>query len=249
MRLYLFLDRLRLPCGYTGKFFLIASAAANLPLAAALFLILRERPVDWALLGVLLAATLAGTVLALLGTHALLAPVRQSAGALRAYADHETLPALPLGYRDLAGGLMTVTQETLAKLDTALAAARGARQEALESLQRRERALAEVTHELRTPLNAVLGFAELLQMQPHGPIGHQRYAEFANDIAEGGQHMLALIEDVQRFAALREGKQGIERQEVEVVALAQRAARLLRTEAAKRGIAISVDVPPGLTVL
>ncbi|WP_458096975.1 sensor histidine kinase [Roseomonas sp. WA12] len=248
MRLYLFLDRFGVPFGYTGKFFLVSFVATHLPLTGALLLLMRDRPADWPLLGVLVATTLAGTVLALLGTRALLAPVRESTHALRAYASDEALPALPVGHADLAGRLMTATQETLAELDTALTAARGARQEALDSLQRRERAMAEVTHELRTPLNAVLGFAELLQMQPHGPLGHQRYAEFVHDIAEGGQHMLALIEDVQGFVAVREGKQALELQPVAFAPLAQRAGRLLRAEAAARGMTITQAVPDGLTV-
>lgn len=248
MSLYLFMDRLRLPFGYAGKFFLVAFVATHLPLISAALLMFRDRPVDWPMLGILLLATLAGTVLALLCTRALLAPVRETTRALLAYAEEEALPDLPVHPRDLAGRLMRATQETLATLDTALTAARGARQEALDTARRRERALAEVTHELRTPLNAVLGFAELLQMQPHGPLGHARYAEFVSDITEGGQHMLSLIEDVQHFTALREGKQQLERQRVELASLARRATRLLRTESANRQMTLVDRTPPRLAV-
>ncbi|SHJ64875.1 Signal transduction histidine kinase [Roseomonas rosea] len=249
MRLYVFLDRLRAPFGYAGKFFIVAFVATHIPLISVLLLLLRDRPADWQLLAVLLGATLLGTGLALMGIRALLQPVRQTTEALQTYAREEALPALPVHHRDLAGRMMAATQETLAALDTALLAARGARQEALDSARRRERALAEVTHELRTPLNAVLGFAELLQMQPHGPLGHESYNAFANDIAEGGQHMLSLIEDVQHFAALREGKQQLERQRVELAPLAQRAARLLRAEAASREMTLDQRVPPGLVAM
>ena len=249
MRLYLLLDRLGVPFGYTGKFFLVAFVATHLPLIAALLLLLREGPADWTLLAVLLGATLLGTALSLLGTRALLSPVRRSTEALLGYAAQGALPALPVGHPDLAGRLLGATQATLAGLDTALTAAQGARQEALDAVRRRERALAEVTHELRTPLNAVLGFAELLQMQPHGPLGHQLYAEFVQDIAAGGQHMLALIEDVQRFAAVRDGTQSLDLQPVDLGALAQRASRLLRAEAASREMEVSVRVPPGLSVV
>ncbi|WP_338662830.1 HAMP domain-containing sensor histidine kinase [Pararoseomonas sp. SCSIO 73927] len=249
MRLYLLLHQLRVPFGYVGKFFIVAFVAIHLPLTAALLLLLRDRPADWTLLSVLLTATLVGTALSLLALRALLAPVRLSAGALRAYEVDEALPDLPVGLPDLAGRLMTTTQETLASLDTALTAARGARHEALEAVRRRERALAEVTHELRTPLNAVLGFAELLQMQPHGPLGHKLYADFVNDIADGGQHMLTLIEDVQRFAALREGRTALDTQPVDLAALGQRAARLLRAEAAGRDMDLQVQIPPGLRAM
>ncbi|TPG59540.1 sensor histidine kinase [Roseomonas nepalensis] len=249
MRLYLLLDRLRLPLGYAGKFFLVAFVATHLPLVAAVLLLLREGRPDWTLVGVLLAATVAGLALAVAGIHALLAPVRESTRALGDFAVSGALPELPLGHADTAGRLMGVTQGTLAALDTALTAARGAQREALEAARRRERAMTEVTHELRTPLNAVLGFAELLQMQAHGPLGHRRYAEFAEDIAEGGRHMLALIEDVQRFSALREGRESLRLGPVEIGVPAQRAARLLRAEAAARGVEIAVRVPPGLSAM
>ena len=249
MYLYSFLDRLRIPFGYAGKFFAVAFVATHVPLFAALLLLLRSRPADWELLAVLLGATLLGTGFALFGLRALLQPVRHTTEALQTYAREEILPELPLQHRDMAGQMMTATQETLTALDTALQAARGAQQEAVDSAHRRERALAEVTHELRTPLNAVLGFAELLQMQPHGPLGHQRYEEFANDIAEGGQHMLSLIEDVQHFAALREGKQQLERQPVDLRLLVQRAARLMRKEAARREMTIDQRVAPGLVAM
>ena len=249
MRLYLLLDRLGLPLGYGGKFFLVAFLATHLPLVAAILLLLREGRPDWTMIGVLLAATVSGLALAVLGIHALLAPVRESTRALGDFAEKGALPELPLGHADTAGRLMGVTQETLAALDTAMTAARGAQRDALEAAQRRERAMTEVTHELRTPLNAVLGFAELLQLQAHGPLGHRRYEEFAEDIAQGGQHMLALIEDVQRFSALRDGRGSLDLRPVEIAVPAQRAARLLRAEAAARGVEISLRVPPGLSAM
>ncbi|MBP0445957.1 HAMP domain-containing histidine kinase [Roseomonas sp. SSH11] len=249
MRFYLLLGRLRIPFGYAGKFFIVAFLATHVPLISAVLLLFRDRPADWELMGALLLATLGGTIFALFAVHGLLAPVRQSMHALQAYANKEVLPELPLGLPDLGGRLMAATQSTLAQLDTALLAARGAQKEAVASALRRERALAEVTHELRTPLNAVLGFAELLQMQPHGPLGDQRYAEFANDIAEGGQHMLALIEDVQHFTALREGKQQLVRQPVRIGPIAQRAVRLLRAQAASRRMTVEQHVPAGLAVM
>jgi len=247
MKFYRLLDRLRLPFGYVGKFFAVAFLATHLPLLAAILIMLHGGAADWSMIRGLLAATVAGFAAVLLGTHALLAPIRQSTEALRAFATTEVLPALPVDHKDLAGRLMSVTQDTLATLDTAITAARGAQKEAVETVRRRERAMAEVTHELRTPLNAVLGFAELLQLQPHGPLGHRRYAEFAEDIAQGGQHMLALIEDVQRFSAVREGRERLDLRAVELAALAERVVRLLRAEAAARQVTVTIRVPAGLS--
>ncbi|WP_426957859.1 sensor histidine kinase [Muricoccus radiodurans] len=248
MRFYALLDRLRIPGGVTGKFFVVAFVGTHVPLLAALAYAMAGRDPDWWLLAVVLVATLGGTALALAGLWALLVPLRRTTRALEAYARDATLPDLPLGSQDEAGRLMRTTQEALVALDTALTAAHGARQEAMEAAGRRERALAEVTHELRTPLNAVLGFAELLQMQRHGPLGHPRYAEFVTDISEAGAHMLSLVESVQRFAAARGGKEALELRRVDLHRLVERALRIARGEAGAQEITLLSAIPKGLMV-
>ena len=248
MGFYAFLDRLRLPGGYAGKFFLVAFVGVHVPLICGLAWALSDEAVNWPLLGVLLVATLGGTAMTFAGLHLLLTPVRAATTALEAYATGGALPLLPTRHRDLAGRLMAQTQETLGGLDTALTAARGGQRDAAEQMQRRLRAMADVTHELRSPLNAVLGFAELLQVQSHGPLGHPRYAEFAADIHASWQHMLALVEDVQRYATATGGKAALEVQPVDLRQAAERAARLLRLEEESRGVRIGVAVPSGLTV-
>lgn len=39
-----------------------------------------------------------------------------------------------------------------------------------------------VSHELRTPLNAVIGFSEMMQQEVLGPVGNERYREYAAQI-------------------------------------------------------------------
>jgi signal transduction histidine kinase len=50
--------------------------------------------------------------------------------------------------------------------------------------------MAQISHELRTPLNAVIGFAEVMQRELHGPLGHARYQEYAHHISESGGRLL-----------------------------------------------------------
>ena len=101
---------------------------------------------------------------------------------------------------------------------------------------------------LDTALTAVLGFAELLRMRSHGPLGQPRYAEFAADIAGSGKHMLDLVEDVQRFTAATGGGASIQRQPLLLSGVAERAARLLRGEEEARGVRIHVEVSRDLLV-
>lgn len=47
---------------------------------------------------------------------------------------------------------------------------------------------ARVSHELRTPLNAVIGFSEMMQCEALGPVGNDRYREYAGHIRRSAEH-------------------------------------------------------------
>jgi signal transduction histidine kinase/CheY-like chemotaxis protein len=60
--------------------------------------------------------------------------------------------------------------------------------------------LSRVSHELRTPMNAILGFAQLLSEDTSAPLeGYQR--RWLDQVQRGGQHLLALVEDVLSLAS------------------------------------------------
>lgn len=74
--------------------------------------------------------------------------------------------------------------------------------EIAESANRaKSRFLAQMTHELRTPMNAIFGFAELLQMEVHGPLTPQQKSDVAHILA-GGKHLLELINKVLDIAKM-----------------------------------------------
>jgi two-component system cell cycle sensor histidine kinase PleC len=66
--------------------------------------------------------------------------------------------------------------------------------------------LAVMSHELRTPLNAILGFSEMFMQQLMGPLGSPKYLEYAGDIHDSGQHLLAIINDILDLAKAESGK-------------------------------------------
>ncbi|MEM8800511.1 MAG: ATP-binding protein, partial [Pseudomonadota bacterium] len=66
--------------------------------------------------------------------------------------------------------------------------------------------LAHVSHELRTPLNAVMGFAELLQAEIMGPLGHEAYRDYAGMIMKSSSHLLDLINDLLDLSKAGAGK-------------------------------------------
>jgi signal transduction histidine kinase len=77
---------------------------------------------------------------------------------------------------------------------------------AMQAAQQANRAkshfLANMSHELRTPLNAIIGFSELML----GPMKHGKFQEYARDIADGGRHLLAVLNNVLDMARIEAGK-------------------------------------------
>lgn len=63
--------------------------------------------------------------------------------------------------------------------------------------------LANMSHELRTPLNAIIGFSELLL---GGRLLPEKSREYAGDIAQGGRHLLAVLNSVLDMARIESGK-------------------------------------------
>ena len=110
--------------GYRGKMMLVAFVGTHIPLLAliAAFVIwLRPEPgVAIAVIGVALAATLAGTATTLLILDHLLRPIVLASRALRRFVLHRELPHLPTRFADTAGTLMADTATSLVQLDRAL---------------------------------------------------------------------------------------------------------------------------------
>ncbi len=78
---------------------------------------------------------------------------------------------------------------------------------AMQAAQQASRAkshfLANMSHELRTPLNAIIGFSELLLSGRSKP---EKSFEYAANIAEGGRHLLSVLNNVLDMARIESGK-------------------------------------------
>jgi two-component system cell cycle sensor histidine kinase PleC len=66
--------------------------------------------------------------------------------------------------------------------------------------------LANMSHELRTPLNAIIGFSQMMQSEPFGPLGADKYREYCADILSSGEYLLSVISDVLDMSSLESGR-------------------------------------------
>ena len=101
--------------------------------------------------------------------------------------------------------------------------------------------LANMSHELRTPLNAINGFSEIMLTEMFGPLGDRRYRDYAQDILNSGQHLLALINDIMDMSKIEAGKMKLNFEPVSLGDVVEEAARIVRHRAEAAGLALSLD--------
>jgi len=101
------------------------------------------------------------------------------------------------------------------------------------------RFLATMSHEFRTPLNAILGFTQLMQMDPAIPPGQQAKLQLMRD---SGLHLLELINDVLDMASIEAGKVSLKPSAVDLRALIDMACDSVRLRAEQKGLPFTLDV-------
>jgi signal transduction histidine kinase len=108
--------------------------------------------------------------------------------------------------------------------------------------QAKTRFLANMSHELRTPLNAIIGFSETIENQLFGPVGNQRYVDYASDIRQSGQHLLSIINYILDLSKIEGDDITIEEDVVDIGALVRSVHTMLKRAAEDGHVALSVDM-------
>jgi two-component system cell cycle sensor histidine kinase PleC len=134
---------------------------------------------------------------------------------------------------DLAGELKDTRDEALKK-----------RFEAETANASKTAFLANMSHELRTPLNAILGFSEIIGQECFGPVGSERYRDYARDIHSSGAHLLSLINDLLDVAKIEAGRMDISPHPLEAARVFDIALKLINTKAREKDQVLSIKVEP-----
>ena len=102
--------------------------------------------------------------------------------------------------------------------------------------------MATMSHELRTPLNAILGYTSLLADEITGPVSGPQQEQLLR-IRASATHLLGLIDEVLSFSRLEAGREQLSMQEVDVRAVFEEAASLVRPMAAAKKLPIVLELP------
>ena len=132
------------------------------------------------------------------------------------------------------------------ELEATAASLTGTLDQAAASGRAKSQFLATMSHELRTPLNAVIGFAELLKDELFGPLGDERYRDYAGDIHASARHLLELINDILDYARIDAARLVLDEKELEVPELVDGVLRMIGAKAAEAGLTLSEEHQPGL---
>jgi len=98
--------------------------------------------------------------------------------------------------------------------------------------------LANMSHEFRTPLNAIIGFSETMSSGIFGPLGNDKYANYAENIYNSGVYLMDLINDILDVSAIEVGKIELHESQIDLLDIADSAITMVSHRAAFHQVSI-----------
>ena len=117
-----------------------------------------------------------------------------------------------------------------------------AKNEAEQANRSKSEFLANMSHELRTPLNAILGFSQVIRDRHFGD-DVARYSEYAANIHDSGEMLLAIISDILEMSKLEAGKLKLAEETVDLVEVVESCRTMVAGRAQDGGIAFNSMLP------
>ena len=105
--------------------------------------------------------------------------------------------------------------------------------------------LASMSHELRTPLSAIIGFSALMRDEPLDGDRRSVPDEWIEHVRRGGDHLLALINDVLDLTKIEAGRIELAREPFDLATALAESVEGLRPLADRKGVRMVLDAHAG----
>jgi PAS domain S-box-containing protein len=145
------------------------------------------------------------------------------------------------GYRGTGRDVTTETEARLALIKS--------KEEAEIANRSKSEFVANMSHELRTPLNAIIGFSEMLHSEVLGPLGADRYRNYASDIRDSGRHLLSLINDILDLSKVESGVDDLYEEEIVVANVVRSLMVIVKPHAEKGGVNLHLEIDDAMPKL
>jgi signal transduction histidine kinase/CheY-like chemotaxis protein len=156
-------------------------------------------------------------------------------------ADDAELGDLARHINNLAQGLEKASREQKQAMDELIRT----REEAERANSAKSEFLAMMSHELRTPMNGVLGMLQLMETTKMT----DEQAEYAALATESTEHLLRVINDILDFSRFERDALELENIAFNLAELISTSVQAFAHNAQQRGLALELDLPPGVDLL
>jgi PAS domain S-box-containing protein len=114
-----------------------------------------------------------------------------------------------------------------------------AKEEAEKANEAKSSFLSQMSHELRTPMNSILGFTQLMQMDPENPLSEQQSHNLER-VTSAGNHLLALINEVLDLSKIEAGKIDLKMESVSMQKILQEVVSLSQPSALQNNVSLNI---------
>ena len=177
-------------------------------------------------------------------------PVLHLAGVMKSVSEQRnySIRAEKHGQDEL-GSLIDGFNAMLAQIQDHEGSLSAARRQAETANRAKTEFLTNMSHELRTPLNTIIGFSDIIAREILGPLGDDKYRDYAREINDSGSHLLQLIDEILDISKVETGQLTLNEAPMAVAEVVEQCLDLVRARAEAAQLELSADFEPDLPPL